>query len=428
MSSFTTSPLADCLKLVIDYRGKTPKKLGGDWSTRGYRALSANNVKTSGLDSFETIRYVDEPLYRKWMKKEVEKGDLLLTSEAPAGQIMYWDSEERIVLSQRLFALRTNGKVYPKYLKYYLQSEIGQKEIFNKLSGSTVSGISAKMFDFINVRYPDYDMQKKIGDFLYSLDAKIQLNLEMNAQLEAAASDLYDYWFVQFDFPNAQGKPYKSSKGEIMTWKKPAYHIPSGWSVSNILSVANLFGGGTPSKSNSQYWNGDIPFFTPADGGKNTYCVATEDYITNKGVENSSTKLFDIGTVFITARGSVGKIAIAGKQMGMNQSCYAFVPKDNLGSAFVYFSAKQMVQYLKVKSSGSVFNSIVTNDIKYTPLIIPPESLIRQYDEIVAPFFASILKNTQEIKRLSELRDWLIPMFITGQVKVKEGSLTGLQS
>ena len=200
--------LSNCLDKIIDYRGKTPKKLGGDWTSSGYRAISADNVKFDGLYKLDNIRCVNESLYKKWMKIEVEKGDVLLTSEAPAGQALLWDSDEKIVLSQRLYGLRVNQKIYNKYLKYYLQSKTGQKEIANKTSGSTVFGISAKMFDLIKIHFPDIPTQILIGDLLYTLDAKIELNNRINAQLEAMAKTLYDYWFVQFDFPDKNGKPW----------------------------------------------------------------------------------------------------------------------------------------------------------------------------------------------------------------------------
>ena len=118
---FNSDTLSNCLKKIIDYRGKTPKKLGGDWSNSGYRAISANNVKFEGLAKLVDIRYLDEALYLKWMKDEIHRGDILLTSEAPAGQAMVWDSDEKIVLSQRLYGLRVKDHINNRYLKYYLQ-------------------------------------------------------------------------------------------------------------------------------------------------------------------------------------------------------------------------------------------------------------------------------------------------------------------
>ena len=192
--------------------------MGGDWTQTGYRAISANNVKHNGLQNLEDIRCVTEKIYKKWMKEEVERGDLFLTSEAPAGQIMIWDSDEKVVLSQRLFGLRANTHFSNRYLKYYLQSDLGQREINRLTSGSTVAGISAKMFDWITVNHPKKNAQENIGSLLHSLDAKIELNNRINGELEAMAKTLYDYWFVQFDFPFdfAQGKPCQRPPLQIL--------------------------------------------------------------------------------------------------------------------------------------------------------------------------------------------------------------------
>ena len=238
--SWQKTSLDQCLSKVIDYRGKTPKKLGSTWVESGYRAISANNVKFTGLDKAETINFADESLYRKWMKEEVKSGDLLLTSEAPSGQVMLWDSEEKIVLSQRLYALRTNSKIYNRFLKYYLQSKNGQKEIKRNNSGSTVSGISAKTFANIMVRHPDYEEQKTIGDLLYLIDKKIEINNSINLLLETTVKSIYDFWFVQYEFPNGDGKPYKSSGG-LMTYNFDIKsELPAEWKVCDLGDVVNF--------------------------------------------------------------------------------------------------------------------------------------------------------------------------------------------
>lgn len=120
MSNWNSYKLCDVISAVIDYRGKTPFKLGGDWSNSGYRALSAKNIKTGRIVQEETIRFVDEELYKKWMKEEISRGDIIITSEAPFGEVFYWDSDEKIVLSQRLFGLKVNNVICnSKYLYYF---------------------------------------------------------------------------------------------------------------------------------------------------------------------------------------------------------------------------------------------------------------------------------------------------------------------
>ena len=417
---FYQTSLSKCLSLIIDYRGRTPKKLGLDWSDDGYRAISANNVKFSGLTKIDDIKFGNQELYDLWMKKEVKKGDLLLTSEAPSGQVMIWDSDEKIILSQRLYALRVNDNFDNKYLKYYIQSEMGQKEIIKNNSGSTVFGISAKTFDNIIVYHPIKDIQEKIGNLLYTIDKKIALNKQINARLEEMAKTLYDYWFVQFDFPDADGEPYKSSGGEMVFDETLKREIPKGWKSGNILNIANLLGGGTPSKSSPKYWNGNIPFFTPTDCDNSIFILDTADRITDAGLCNSSTRLFKKHSIFITARGSVGRSSINAVPMAMNQSCYAFQAKENVSYTFLFFLIRELIMILEVKATGSVFNSIVSSDIETTNLVISNKDLIMKFGEYCEPLFNQIETNLKQNHQLTQLRDFLLPMLMNGQISVAE--------
>lgn len=188
--------------------------------------------------------------------------------------------------------------------------------------------------------------------------------------------------------------------------------------MKNILEIADLVGGGTPSKLNETYWNGNIPFFTPSDFSSYIFAMETLESISKEGLNSSSTKLFSKGTIFLTARGSVGNLMIASRDMSMNQSCYALRAKDSK-YIFVYFSTINIIGYLKAKSSGSVFNSIVSNDIKNTPVIIPTNILRDRFEFIAKPLFEKILINLKQNQELAQLREWLLPMLMNGQVKVE---------
>lgn len=133
--------LKNLISLIIDYRGKTPLKLGSDWALSGYRALSAKNIKTGKIVNEESIRFVDYDLYKKWMKDEVMRGDIFITSEAPFGEVFFWNSDEKIVLSQRLFAIRPVQSIHSQYLYYYMSTENFHKELESRATGSTVTGL-----------------------------------------------------------------------------------------------------------------------------------------------------------------------------------------------------------------------------------------------------------------------------------------------
>ena len=237
----------------------------------------------------------------------------------------------------------------------------------------------------------------------------------INRNLEQVARQLYDYWFVQFDFPSHEGKPYKSSGGEMIWNEKLKREIPLDWKASAITAIADILSGGTPSKSVDEYWNGNIPFFGPTDVNNSVFQIETKEHITQSGLEHCASSLFDEGTIIITARGSIGKLVIVGKRMAMNQSCYALRPKNG-DTEYLYFLTIELIEQLKQKGSGSVFKSIIAIDIETSWLSIAPESIIKDFCRVCSPFFAKIKQNTIEIDRLQRLRDELLPMLLNGQV------------
>lgn len=184
-SEWKRLPLGDITELVIDYRGKTPKKLGGDWASSGYRALSAKNIKTGQIVQPDSIRFVDEDLYRKWMKDEIKREDILITSEAPFGQIYFWDSDEKIVLSQRLFCVRIKEGYDPRFIYYYMTTNEFQGEMAGRATGTTVVGLRQPELMKCVVCCPDLSTQKRIASLLGSIDAKISTNSKINDNLAA---------------------------------------------------------------------------------------------------------------------------------------------------------------------------------------------------------------------------------------------------
>ena len=210
--------LGEITELVIDYRGKTPKKLGGDWCKQGYRALSAKNIKTGRIVQAETIRYIDESLYRKWMKDEVQRGDILITSEAPFGQIFFWDSDEKIVLSQRLFCVRIKPEYDARFIYYYMTTPEFQSELDGRATGTTVIGLRQPELMKCVIRCPEIQDQKVIAAILSSIDAKIIANEKVNDNLEQQAQAIYHERFETVS-PN---------------------DLPSDWRIVTLGEVATI--------------------------------------------------------------------------------------------------------------------------------------------------------------------------------------------
>jgi type I restriction enzyme S subunit len=422
---------------VIDHRGKTPKKLGGDWSDKGYRALSALQVKTHGLENLNSVKYLDRVLYRMWMKEEIENGDLLLTSEAPAGQVMVWNSDEKIVLSQRLFGLRINKKYNNYFIKYFIQSNVGQSEIFRNTSGSTVSGISAKMFDIIMI--PDFEKQRQdmIAAVLKSIDDKIELNNKINVELELMTKTLYDYWFVQFDFPDANGKPYKSSGSAMVYNEKLKRKIPKDWKALTIESIILI------SK------NGDWGEDEPSQNLMKVYCVRGADINALNGQsanleppvrhirKDHHERLLKPDDLMVEISGgsptqSTGRIAHIGETifsrfespLVCSNFCKAISLKDKAHSYILKHYWNKLYESevffnFEGKTSG-IKNLMFDRVIQDVYLAMPSDNdLVTQFHEICQRNDELIQTRLLENQKLAELRDWLLPMLMNGQVTIK---------
>lgn len=386
MSKWNSAILSDAVELVIDYRGKTPKKLGSDWCNDGYRALSAKNIKTGQIVQEDTIRYVDEELYHKWMKEEIKKGDIIVTSEAPFGQIYYWDSDEKIVLSQRLFAIRIKKEFDARYIYQYMTTPLFYEEMSARATGTTVIGLRQPELMKCKIKYPNIEIQKKISAILCAIDRKINNNMLINDNLLQQAQAIFSKYYA------------------VSTEQKP---------FTELISV---LGGGTPKTGNSNFWNGFIPFFTPRDVGT-PYTFQTEKYITESGLDHCNSRLYPKNTSFVTARGTVGKVSLAGIPMAMNQSCYALASKT-VDPILVYFYVLEAVASLKHKASGAVFDAIVTRDFDTEIINVLNTEDSKIVLAIISPMMRTIHNNIKENIQLSSLRDSLVPKLMSGELDV----------
>lgn len=407
--------LGDLCNDVVDCPHSTPI-----WKNSGVRVIRNFNIKGGRLD-FTDGYYVDEETYIARTKRAIpECGDLVISREAPMGAVCIIPKRLQCYLGQRLVLLKVNKKIAdPKYLCYMIQGRFVQSQIERiNLTGSIVSNLNIPDLKSLIIPLPSLPIQCKIAAVLTALDDKIALNNRINDKLEAMAKRLYDYWFVQFDFPDENGRPYKSSGGKMVWNETLKREIPEGWEVANISKVADILPGGTPNKANQEYWNGDIPFLGLTDCSSEIFQLSTAEYITPMGLNNCSSFLYPEKTIIITARGSVGKLIIVGRPMAMNQSCYAIKPKQTEQYTYLYYLTRQLIDILKYKETGSVFKLITTLDIEHSFLPIASLYWIGIYSQKVASIFEHIKRNAIETARLTTIRDRLLPLLMNGQVEV----------
>jgi len=405
--------LENLLDILIDHRGITPKKLGGEWSVNGIPALSAKNIKTGKIVNEEDIRFVSQKLYERWMPEKLESGDILLTSEAPLGELYFLKENKDYVLSQRLFALRTNRKkLNSRYLYYYLQGSIGRHELLRRLSGTAAEGIRQAELRKINVEFPeDILEQEKIVSMVSAFDDKIEVNNKIAKTLEEMAQALFREWFVKFKFPS-----YQKIEFEDSTLGK----IPKGWRIQNIDDVCETSGGGTPSTSNEEYWQeGTISWATPTDmtALKGPFIFGTEKKITDKGLKNSSTKILPTDSILMTSRATVGIIAISKIPICTNQGFISLVC-EYPSNYFMYCFLKSRLGEIKGLATGSTFPEISKGVFRKIRIVVPDREVALMFNFLVDPMFEKISKVMLENQKLAALRDLFLPKLMRGEIRV----------
>jgi type I restriction enzyme S subunit len=412
-------PLEDCLDALIDYRGKTPEK-----TTSGIPLITAKVIKGGRIETPNEFIAFDN--YDAWMRRGIpECGDVVLTVEAPLGEVAQL-GPEKIALAQRVVTLRGKANFLDStYLLYWLQSEDAQEQLKARATGTTVIGIKQSELRKLSVPIPPITVQQEVAEILRSLDDRITLLRETNTTLEAIAQALFKSWFVDFDPVHAkmQGRAPEGMDEATAALYPDSFEesewglVPKGWSMISFRDSINVIGGGTPKTSVPEYWGGDIPWFSVVDAPctSDVFVVDTEKHITEAGLNGSSTKLLPAGTTIISARGTVGRLALTGCPMAMNQSCYGLRGKAG-DQYFTYFSTTRLVEQLKQRAHGSVFDTITQETFAGVSLCYPATEVIQAFDRLVEPLLMRIRENLIQANSLASLRDALLPRLISGQL------------
>ena len=407
MSNWKKVKLEDICINITDGVHNTVK----DTINEQYYLLSCKNIKNGNVCIDKHDRTIGkETLDRLRKRTQLSKGDVLLSSVGTIGETAIVKEEYPPYEFQRSVAIFKPDKRYitSKFLFYSLNNK--KKVLQSMAEGAVQQCLFINPLKQFQISIPPLDEQKKIAGVLSVLDDKIELNNKINRNLEAQAQAIFKSWFIDFE-PFKNGKFIDSELGKI----------PEGWSVGSFSEVSDLLGGGTPKTTNNKFWNGTIPFFTPKDA-IDIFVIETDRLITKEGLENCNTKLYPKGIIFITARGTVGKISLSGIEMAMNQSCYAIIPKHNIPTLFLYYQTVLLVKKLKNKASGAVFDAITTRDFDEA-IIIPPLSIMNKFSETIENIFGAILNNIIQAKVLSKARDTLLPKLISGEMLVLDSNL-----
>ena len=308
----------------------------------------------------------------------------------------------------------------PKYLYYYLKN-LHLDNMFEKGS-SVIPSLDRKVVHSLVVPFhKDRNDQRKIATILSAIDKKIELNRQINDNLEAMAKQLYDYWFVQFDFPNEEGKPYKSSGGAMVYNERLKREVPIGWEVENLIDFAEIKNGATPSTADEANYGGDIVWVTPKDlsDQQSKFVYQGERNITKQGFDSCSTSMLPTNSVLMSSRAPIGLVSIAKHEVCTNQGFKSFIPKNISDSIYLYYYIKHHIKQIEQLGTGTTFKEVSRDDLcKFPILTIGAKDIYVQWIELQNGIADKQLALTKEIAALTKQRDELLPLLMNGQASV----------
>lgn len=303
-----------------------------------------------------------------------------------------------------------------RYVAYLLEAILASP-VINGGDKSTVPGIDRNALHAMGIPYiENHDEQGLIANVLSSIDDKIALNKKIMTELEKTSRLIYDYWFTQFDFPDENGKPYRSSGGKMIYNGTLKREIPQGWEVTTVGEQCELRLGGTPDTSVQEFWGGDMSWLSSAEVATSPI-LGAEKSITKAGVEGSATSFAPAGSVLLSITRYI-RPSILAIDACFNQSVVAILESQALHTEFLYpFMQSQVPRYLTLRA-GAQQPHINKETVSETCFSIPTELILARYYDKVAPVFNQLILAAKAVDQLSSLRDWLLPMLMNGQVHV----------
>ncbi len=416
-----------CL-LVVDCPHATPK-----WTDSGVVVLRNQNIKAGRLD-LSSPSYTDEEHYLGRIRRaDPRAGDIVITREAPMGDVCQIPPGLRCCLGQRQVLLRPDPtKVEPRFLLFALQSPYLQHQIgWNEGTGSTVSNLRIPVLEALRVPTPPLAVQIEIALLLGALDDRLALLRETNATLEAIAQALFKSWFVDFDPVRAKSQGLAPAGMDEATaalfpdsFEESALGlVPTGWTVQPVGDAVECVGGATPDTKDPSYWSPEEhAWTTPKDlsGLPAPVLLSTERRISTKGLARIGSGLLPVGTLLMSSRAPIGYLAIAQVPVAINQGYIGMLPGSLLPPLYMLFWCQQNMEAIKARANGSTFMEISKKAFRPIPALVPSTPVTEAFLAVASPLFSHMVSNERQAQTLATLRDTLLPRLISGQLRLPD--------
>ncbi|HBC3464567.1 TPA: restriction endonuclease subunit S [Vibrio parahaemolyticus] len=418
-------PLSSCIDKVIDFRGKTPKKIGMEWGNGSIRALSANNVKQGYIDFKRECYLASEELYDAWMTKgDCSKGDIVFTMEAPLGNVALIPDDNKYILSQRVILLKPNESVLSEYLFHFMSSKSFQNELNANATGSTAKGIKQTRLVKLKVTLPPTEEQQKIAEVLSTVDKKIDLIDQKIAETEKLKTGLMQKLFsegVGVQGENGEWQPHTEFQYESLLGKKP-----KSWqteTLGNVLDIAS-----SKRIKREEYVNEGVPFYRSKEIilKSKQLSFTSEIFISRERFDKLSEKFGSPqqGDILISAVGTIGAIyRVRDEEFYFKDGNLLWIrniDKSRLSSEFLecYFRSYLCQEMLANLSAGSSQNALTIVKLSKLPLIIPTKDEQKMIVSIISSINEKIYLLKAQKSETQQLKKGLMQKLLTGEWRV----------
>jgi len=407
-----TAILADHIKII---GGGTPKTAIDEYWNGSIPWISVVDFVGDRRWIHDTEKHITPKGLENSSTKLLHKGQIIISARGTVGELGQVTKD--MAFNQSCYGLDGKEDLNNDYLYYLLKNKI--KEFQQKGHGAVFNTITTDTFSQIIIPLLDINEQSKIAKILTDLDSKIELNQNMNKTLETIGQAIFKHWFVDFEFPDEYGRPYKSSGGKMID--SELGEIPKGWKIGKLNDVAEVIGGGTPRTNIKEYFcEKGIAWLTPKDlsgfTGKFIQHGATD--ITEDGLKNSSAKLMPKGTILFSSRAPIGYCAISENEISTNQGFKSLIPKQGICSEFLYQFLIHNLELIKSRAHGSTFGEVPGSVMKNIEILIPPMDLLKDYGKIVESLNQKIQSMQHQNRYLTDIRDSTLPRLISGKIRV----------
>lgn len=388
---------------VRDGTHDTPKQ-----TEQGYKLVTGKHIKNGIIDPADAY-CISEKDYKKINERSrVEQWDVLMSMIGTVGEVaVVQDKPEYAIKNVALFKCG-GSESKGRWLSYYLKSPKAIGHMTGNQKGSSQQFLSLKQLRELPIAVTDEETMGKIINKLLSFDKMIENHQKQIKLLEEAAQRLYKEWFVDLRFPGYEDVHIVDG-------------VPEGWRKCVISDICDTVGGGTPSTSRREYYDGGtIPWVTPTDLTKDGSLILldTEKHITEDGLNNSSAKIVPSNTILMTSRASIGYFALCEQEVCTNQGFISCIPKHEYIRYYLLYNLMNRVEEIKGKATGSTFLEIAKRTFRDMGILIPSDYIIQGFSSYITPYIERMRTIRKQINYLDEARDRLLPKLMSGEIEL----------